>query len=283
MSWNYVRRGSGPPLLLLHGIGSRWQMWEPVLAQLTAQREVIALDLPGFGASPMPPPGTPAGVPSLTRLVAEFLDELGVQRPHVAGNSLGGMVALELAKAGRVSSVTALSPAGFHSRGELIYQRAALWTLARVARALEPWADQLNRSPIGRTLSYSLVVARPRQISAADGAASARALAGAPWFDATLKAFSAPFAGGEQIDVPVTIAWGAKDRLLRPRQAARAQREIPRARVLKLTRCGHVPTYDDPGEVARVLLEGSAQERSDGSAHERSERSAQERSEQSAS
>ena len=71
---------------------------------------------------------------------------------------------------------------------------------------------------------------------------------------------SAPssFAGGERIAVPVTIAWGAKDRLLLPRQARRAARAIPRARIVLLEGCGHVPTYDDPEQVARVLLEGSA-------------------------
>jgi len=110
---NHHRVGSGPTLVLIHGIGSRWQVWEPVLRRVASERDVIALDLPGFGASPMPPPGTPPGLPSLTHLVAEFLDGLGVQQPHVTGNSLGGWIALELAKQGRVRSATGLSPAGF--------------------------------------------------------------------------------------------------------------------------------------------------------------------------
>src|SRR6516162_11880095 len=113
MNLNYHRAGSGPPLVLIHGIGSRWQVWDPVLPLLEAHREVIALDLPGFGDSPMPAPGTPPGVASLTRLVSEFLDGLGLDRPHVAGNSLGGWVSLELAKQGRVRTATGLSPAGF--------------------------------------------------------------------------------------------------------------------------------------------------------------------------
>src|SRR5262249_17342622 len=141
MELNYHRAGSGEPLVLIHGIGSRWQMWEPVLPLLEGHRDVIALDLPGFAASPPPPSGTPAGLASLTRLVEDFLDRLGLERPHVAGNSMGGWIALELAKNGRVRSATALSPAGFHTPREAVYQRAMLWTTVRAARLLAPFAD----------------------------------------------------------------------------------------------------------------------------------------------
>src|SRR5215469_5580035 len=139
----YRRTGSGPPLALIHGIGSRWQVWEPVLDRLADERDVVAFDLPGFGASPMPPPGTPAGTASLTRLVREFLDELGLERPHVGGNSLGGLIALELAKQGRAASVTALSPAGFHNSREAVFERTSLQLTVRVARLLAPRADRL--------------------------------------------------------------------------------------------------------------------------------------------
>jgi pimeloyl-ACP methyl ester carboxylesterase len=252
------RVGSGPPLVLIHGIGSRWQVWDPVLRQLASERELIALDLPGFGASPMPAPGTPPGVASLTRLVGEFLDELGVQQPHVAGNSLGGLVALELAKQGRVRSVTGLSPAGFYNDREAAYARLSLKITVRTARLLAPRADRLTASPLVRTLTFSQVVAKPRLLGAADAAASVRALAEAPWFDDTLPVIADErFVGCEAIQVPVTIAWGVKDRLLLPRQARRAVRMIPGARLVMLTGCGHVPTYDDPEQVTRVLLDAS--------------------------
>ena len=260
MNLNYHRAGSGPPLVLIHGIGSRWQVWDPVLPLLEAHREVIALDLPGFGDSPMPAPGTPPGVASLTRLVSEFLDGLGLDRPHVAGNSLGGWVSLELAKQGRVRTATGLSPAGFHNDREVVYERAALWTTVRAARLLAPAVDRVAATPTGRMLAYGLFFAHPENVPAADAAASTRALARAPWFDQTLPALTADrFAGGEQIQVPVTIAWGERDRLLLPRQAPRAARAIPGSRLLTLRGCGHVPTYDDPEQVARVLLEGSVE------------------------
>ncbi len=260
MELNHRREGTGEPLVLIHGIGSRWQVWEPVLPLLTREREVIALDLPGFGASVMPPPGTPAGVQSLTRLVAEFLDEQGLERPHVAGNSLGGWISFELAKQGRVRSATGLSPAGFHHDLEGRFQRASLWTTRRITRALAPRADRLLRPPSARVAAFSQLVAKPTRIPPADAAAHLRALAGAPWFDDTLTAIAGgeKFSCGEQITVPVTIAWGEKDRLLLPHQARRAQRAIPSARMVTLRGCGHVPTYDDPEQVAAVLLEGSA-------------------------
>jgi pimeloyl-ACP methyl ester carboxylesterase len=158
---------------------------------------VLAVDLPGFAASPMPPPGTAPGIDSLVRLVGEFVDGLGVGRPHVAGNSLGGWIALELAKRGRVSSATALSPAGFHTPGEAKFQRGSLMTAVRAARLLEPYADQAAATPTRRKLLFSQFVAHPERVSEAEAVESTRALARAPWFDATLDALvSDRFTGG---------------------------------------------------------------------------------------
>jgi pimeloyl-ACP methyl ester carboxylesterase len=85
------------------------------------------------------------------------------------------------------------------------------------------------------------------------------ALAHAPAFDPTLRAMlNRRFEHGEHIEVPVTIAWGERDRLLPPRQALWAKHLVPSARSVILYGCGHVPTYDDPEQVAAVLLEGSA-------------------------
>jgi pimeloyl-ACP methyl ester carboxylesterase len=256
---NYHRAGSGEPLVLLHGIGSRWEVWQPVLARLEAERDVIAPDLPGFGASPMPSRGTPPGVESLTRMVCEFLDELELTAPHVGGNSLGGWIALELAKRGRARSATALSPAGFQNGVEAVFQKSTMATTVRLARLARPRARMLMAPALVRRIVFAQLTAHPERIPPADAAAHLRALARAPWFDETLTAINSErFGGGERIAVPVTIAWGERDRLLLPRQAARAQRAVPSARVLTLRGCGHVPTYDDPDQVARVLLEGSS-------------------------
>jgi pimeloyl-ACP methyl ester carboxylesterase len=258
MYLNHYRVGKGAPLVLIHGIGSQWQMWRPVLGQLAQERDVLAIDLPGFGASSMPPPGTPAGLASLTNLVAEFLAEQNVERPHVVGNSMGGWIALELAKQGKVASATPLSPAGFHEGSEGLYERVVLKVAVGSARLLASRADGILASPAGRTAMLSLFVAKPSHISALEAAEATRALAGAQWFDDVLAALiDDRFTYGERITVPVTIGWGSRDRLLLPRQAPRARREIPGAKLVMLEGCGHVPTWDDPEQVARVILEGS--------------------------
>jgi pimeloyl-ACP methyl ester carboxylesterase len=259
---NHYRTGQGEPLLLMHGIGSRWQVFQPVLPRLEEEREVIAIDLPGFAASPMPPPGTPPGAQSLARLVAEFLREIGVERAHPAGDALWGGVSLELAKQGLVRSATALSPAGFHNDRERIFQRASLRMTRRACNLTAPYADRLMRPRVARAVFSSQYFAHPTRIPPDEIAANIRAFAEAPWFDETLEAISSPerFSGGEQIAVPVTIAWGDHDRLLLPRQARRAERAIPSARMVTLQGCGHAPMPDDPEQVARVLLETSARQ-----------------------
>ncbi len=259
MPLHHYRAGSGEPLVLIHGIGSQWQIWEPVLDRLTPAREVIALDLPGFGGSPRPAAGVPAGVASLVALVSEFLEEIGVRRPHVAGNSLGGLIALELAKRGQVRSATALSPAGFANRPETLQARLSLRISVRGARLMASRADALLAPRAARVAALGLFFAHPTRVPPGPAADGVRALAGAPWFDSTLAAIGPrAFAGEAPIELPVTIAWGEKDRLLAPRQARRASRAIPNARMVTLYGCGHVPTYDDPEQVAKVLLEGSA-------------------------
>lgn len=244
--------------MLVHGIGSQWPAWEPVLGRLADQRDVIALDLPGFGMSPPLPSGVAPTVPALADSVMELLEQLEVSRPHVAGNSMGGWIALELARRGVVASATALSPAGFWNRREVAYSRASLRLTVRIARALDPIADRMTASAALRTLLFGQVVARPWRIPAEDAAGALRALARSPAFDATLTVLTAGhFTGGADVSVPVTIAWGDRDRLLIPRQAGRAVRAIPGARLATLEGCGHVPMSDDPERVVQVLLEAS--------------------------
>lgn len=259
MQLNHDRRGQGPPLVLIHGIGSQWAVWAPVLERLALERDVIALDLPGFGASPPLRSGTTPDISALADAVTEFAGEQGAQRPHVAGNSLGGWIALELARRGAVASATALSPAGFWNRREAAYARNSLRAAVRGARSMDGLAPVLAATPVGRTLLFGQVMARPWKLSPSEAVGALEALAGSPSFDEALEANTAQhFRGGDEISVPTTVAWGQRDWLLIPRQAKRAARAIPRARNLTLRGCGHVPTWDDPEQVARVLLDASA-------------------------
>ena len=254
----YHREGQGEPLLLLHGIGGRWQMWQPVLPLLVAERDVIAVDLPGYGASEPLPPGTPPGIPAISDALERFLDELGLPTVHLGGNSLGGWLSLELARRGRARSVTGLSPAGFFNRREAAYAHRCLTSSVQMARRFAPHADQLMATKAMRTLLLGQIFARPWRIPAQVAADDMRALAASRAFDSDLaEAPHERFLPGPALGVPVTIAWAQRDRLLLPRQGPRAIRRIPGARLITLPGCGHVPMWDDPPLVARVLLEGS--------------------------
>jgi len=256
---NYIRRGSGDPLVLIHGIGSRWQMWSPVIDALAAHRDVIALDVPGFGASPRPPKGTKPGIPAMTDMLVEFWQSLGVDRPHVAGNSMGGWLVLEMARRGVVRSATGLSPAGFHVAPERALEVTLLTAMRGMAKAGRPLAPQAAKTAFGRKLAMGTVIGKPELLSPDDALLNLQGLADATWFWPTLGALMADrFRGGNEIKVPVTIAWGEHDHLLLPRQAPRALAEIPTARYVLMPDCGHVPTWDDPQLVTQTILDGSA-------------------------
>lgn len=243
----------------MHGIGHRRQAWNPVIDILAKERDVIAVDLPGFGASPALPAGTPYTLDSAMKVLAEFFDKLALDRPHVAGNSLGGLFALEAAERGLARSVTALSPAGFFTPLEFRYAATMLRT-SRLGAGLRPVAmRRLAASPRRRTLMFGMIYGRPDLIDIDVLLADARALRDAPGFEPTLRAGGSgvTFTGALR-DVPATIAWGTNDRLLRKSQAIRAQQRLPHARFVWLTGCGHVPMGDDPEQVGKVLLDGSA-------------------------
>ncbi|MCG5217085.1 alpha/beta fold hydrolase [Streptosporangium soli] len=254
MELAFERRGKGSPLLLLHGIGHHWQAWSPVLDRLAACHDVIALDLPGFGASPPLPAGTPYTPEAMADAVDAFCLRLEIRDPHVAGNSLGGYVALDLAARGVVRTATALSPAGFWSRPEVGYARAVLKLMRSGARALpESRSERIARSPAGRALTAGAVVAHPSRLSPEALASAGAALRGSVGFDEMLDALAWVMPPSPP-KCPITIAWGEHDRLLLRRQAVRAARWSGH-RVKLLKGCGHIPMSDDPALVAQVLLD----------------------------
>lgn len=251
--FSFTRRGSGEPLLLIHGIGHRWQAWQPVLDRLAEVHDVIALDLPGFGESPVPSGGMPADLAATAGLLPGLLAGLGVERPHVAGNSLGGAIALELAVAGLVASVTALSPAGFFTRAERRRAILILATLRANTYLPAPVLRTLLRSPAVRAASFAPLLAHPTRLTPDRALGDALALRRGRGFRPVARAARRyQFTGTPA--VPVTVAWGTQDRVLPPRQAERARARLPGARHVALPGCGHVPMSDDPGLVASVIL-----------------------------
>ncbi|SBU96695.1 Pimeloyl-ACP methyl ester carboxylesterase [Streptomyces sp. Ncost-T6T-1] len=254
----YERTGSGEPLLLLHGIGHHLQAWDPVTRILAAERDVIAVDLPGFGTSPALPDGVPYDLATVGPVLGAFCAELGLDRPHVAGNSLGGLLALELGRTEVVRSVTALSPAGFWTEAERRYAFGTLRTMRRSALAMPvPLIERLSRSAAGRTALTSTIYARPGRRSPEAVVAETLALREATGFHRTLEVGRDTLFSDDVKGIPVTVAWGTRDRILLRRQGIRAKRVIPDARLVRLPGCGHVPMNDDPALVARVILDTS--------------------------
>jgi pimeloyl-ACP methyl ester carboxylesterase len=217
---------------------------------LTPHREVIAVDLPGFGKSPAL--GRPPTAAALAGAVISFLDETGIRRPHVAGNSLGAWVALEMAKEGAVASVAAISPAGLWRQplGPRAYDVHAR------ANRLRLLVNLVVRTGRGRALALRSTVAHPERVPGKD----ARALISS-YLDS--EAYAAAndemrrhvFDAEGRIDVPVAIAWGMEDRLLgRPSRTRRP----PGSTFEERPGWGHTPTWDDPEGVAGFLLAASA-------------------------
>lgn len=252
---NYERRGHGPPLLLVHGIGHRWQAWLPVLDRLAASRDVIAVDLPGFGGS-APAPDPRYDIASTCQMLAVLCDRLGLERPHVAGSSLGGLLALELADRGLVSSATALAPAGFWTAAGRGYAIGLLALHRGVGRLPPRLLASAGRSRRLRAVAAGLMFARPDLLEWDTVLADLAGMRAAAGFWPTARAGRRyRYAGRPQ--VPVTIAWGAKDRVLPLRQARAAKRLLPDATHVVLPDCGHLPMTDAPDLVADVILRGS--------------------------
>jgi len=255
----FERHGSGEPLVLLHGVTHRRQAWYPVLDELAEQREVILVDLPGHGQSPAFELDGLSVRDALRRDFENFLTDQGLDRPHVAGNSLGGLVALHAGSNGHARSVTALSPAGFwRDEAEFAYTRRFFVGLLALADRLGPGAERAARSRAVRQVVYSSLMAHPSRVPTDHVIGDVRAFMYARPTLRTMLAAAEPFTDPIPRDVPVTIAWSGRDLVLPRWQAETAKRRLPQAEHLMLRGVGHVPMFDNPRHIAKVLLQGSA-------------------------
>ncbi len=256
----YERFGTGEPLVLVHGISHRRQAWYPVAEQLAEHREVILFDLPGHGESPeLVNDGRHVKDILQDELIA-LLAELDLDRPHIAGNSLGGRIALEAAVDGLVSSATGLSPAGFWKGDrDFLYIRAHFAALQASAQLAKPVAPSLARSAFARKVMLASLMTHGERVDAEHLVGDLLCMVAARPALRRIIREGVPFDGEIAADVPVTIAWGTKDRVLLPYQAERARKQLPDAEHVRLEGSGHVPMSDDVEGVVDVLLRGSSQ------------------------
>jgi pimeloyl-ACP methyl ester carboxylesterase len=258
---NHLRRGQGEPLILLHSLGGSLVQWSPVLDRLAAEREVIALDMPGFGESPELPDGIAPRAANLATAVLDFYDALGIEgTPAVAGISLGGWVAIECARQGGASAVVALCPAGFWKRSPENSDRR-LARARRRGRALRPLFRPVMRTARGRREALGRFIYRPERLSPGEAQAVARAYVTAPAYDdASALMRAGRIEELKSIKVPITLAWAEHDTLVRNKPLP--ERALPkRVEQVTLPNCGHVPTWDDPELVARIVLAGARRKR----------------------
>jgi pimeloyl-ACP methyl ester carboxylesterase len=222
-----------------------------MLPFLERRFDVLAPDLPGFGHSP--PRAGESTPEALAGAVEEAMDAHGFETAHVAGNSLGGWIALELGRRGRARTVTAISPAGLAHARERAWGANLMRSLRRLAQAL-PAPEAVLRTAAGRTLLAGPLFARPWRMEPADLAETLNLFANAPAFEATLPhTFYGQPRGLDEIRCPVLVLWGTRDVLLLPRQGRRFERLIPNCELRYLKGLGHTPMSDDPELLAELV------------------------------
>jgi pimeloyl-ACP methyl ester carboxylesterase len=252
------RGGSGPPLVCLHGFTDTWRTWELVLPALEREHDVLAVTLAGHAGGPPVQGEVTEAV--LTDAVERAMDEAGFETAHLAGNSLGGYIALQLAARGRADSVVALAPAGGWAEGDESYRD----TLAFFSMVQElvgnaaPFAEAILASDEGRRRGSEFLVTNYEHIPAE---LLAHALQGAAACTAAVSLLEYAEQEGwsldaERIAVPVRVAWGTADRILPwPGAAARFRDSwLPQAEWIELDGIGHSPQLDVPAETAELIL-----------------------------
>ena len=253
------RGGAGSPLVLLHGFTGTWRTWELVLPALERHHDVLAPTLPGHAGGP-PLADDEISAAALVDAVELAMDEAGFATAHIVGNSLGGLVALQLAARGRARSVVALAPAGGWARGDDSYKDLLL-ELARLQQQLvlgAPHAEALVATAGGRRTATQLMTEAfehiPRELIVHHIVGSAACTSAPAMIE---HAFREGYdLDAERIACPVRVVWGAADRLLPwPSSAVRFRADwLPQADWVLLDGVGHCPQLDVPLETAQLIL-----------------------------
>jgi len=258
------RGGSGPPLVCLHGFLDTWRVWELVLPALERRHDVLALTLAGHaGGPPIVGEVGELGAAVLADAAERAMDAAGFGIVDIAGNSLGGHLALQLAARGRARRVVAFAPAGGWDRGDGSYR-----DLLRLQRELHeqqrraaPHAPTLLSTVEGRRRATRLITENfehiPVELLAHQVLAGASCTAAPALIEHGLRARRDPWSlDAEKIGCPVRIVWGTEDRLLPwPAAAARYRSEwLPQADWVELDGVGHCPQLDVPVVAAELIL-----------------------------
>ncbi|MEV0297921.1 alpha/beta hydrolase [Nocardia sp. NPDC050710] len=241
------------PLLLLHGVTMSAAAWDEVVPLLANEFDLLVPTAAGHRGG-----GRIEGAATIKHLVdvtEQLLDERGVSTVHIAGNSLGGWMGIELARRGRARSVCALSPAGFWTPGTADETTATnkLRRAKRLAEVGHGLAPLMLRSAAIRRLILNDVAVHGDRLTAAQALGAVHDLVDCPAAYDILSTDES-VAPMPTLPCPITLAWSEKDRIFPPSvNGAIARQRIPDARYTELPGIGHVPMIDDPALCAATI------------------------------
>ena len=257
MKMNYIRRGAGKPLLLIHGLGSSHKSWDLIIDALAAKRDVIAVDLPGFGATPALT--GEISIRTLADAITDFLKENDLTGIDAVGSSMGARLVLELARRGGVlGAVVSLDPGGFWQGWEVPFFYQSVRLSAMLVNTLQPVLPALTGNPVGRTLLFAQFSARPWNLPAPVALQELRTFVPSHTFSTLLDNL---VHGEEQqgapagsIQQPVVIGWGTQDWVCLPGQSKLATEKFPDAHLHWFSGSGHFPQLDVPEAATQLIL-----------------------------
>lgn len=254
----YRELGSGPPVLLLHGWPTSSHLWRAVMPAVAERNRVLALDLPGFGASDKPA-GAAYDFAELEAAIDGFLDALGIDRVGLAGHDLGGPIAVHwmLSRPGRVTRLALLNTLLYPELSEEVVEFVT--ELAdpelRVHRTSDDGLAEVMRRGVADpgVVDHDLMAA----VLAPFPSAASRVELARAGIGLSLSGLAEIAAGLGSVDVPVRAVYGEDDRLLPDVAAtmARLAADVPQAEVTALAGCGHFVMEDAPEPVASALAE----------------------------
>lgn len=259
---HHVGARQASALVLVHPFAASPEVWNPILPMLQREHEVFSLSIPGhLGAEPVTP-GFAFTVTRVVDVLERKLDALGLERAHIVGNSLGGWLAIELARRGRASSVVAIAPGGGWQRGSAAHRRLArkFIIMGALLQLGGPLATLLSASALTRGLCLRDAVARPGRMTPFEAQRFIEAAWRCEAFTEVVKALGTqPLSDPFELPCRVRLVWGDQDRVLPMRGYSEHWRTIlPDAEWVVLNDVGHVPMYDDPEAVARAILDVTA-------------------------
>ena len=254
------RAGSGEPVVLLHGFTATWRCWLPVLPDLVARYDVFAPTLTGHDGGPEVTPGQSHTLPAAAEHVAAQLDEAGIDTAHLVGNSMGGALALELAKRGRARSVVGLSPGGGWNHGDPEGARIERFfrRQLKLTRATRKNVAKVMKNPVARRVSLRDIVRYGEQLAPEEAVAMALSSLECTVVEdvfAAIRSGEGLCRDLDEVRVPTLIAWAEYDRVLpMERHAPRFLAEIPDVTFRVLPDVGHVPMSDDARLVGQTII-----------------------------